>query len=331
MRRISIAVVSDVHFAGPAEKARAGHEAKVIGNGVLRGLVELYRHYVWLRDVFAHNHLLDYFIETVRDPDLVVGNGDYSCDTAFIGPMDAACYESAALCLEQLRSAYGERFVSVMGDHELGKKSIFGGAGGMRLASWERTVSELKVEPFWIHEIGVYRLIGITSSLVALPVFDADVMGEEMDGWKRLRADHLRQIEQAFSKLSKEHRVILFCHDPSALPFLAPLEGVKERLDLIEQTVIGHLHSDLIVKMSRFLSGMPHLSFLGSTVNRLSAALRQARTWKHFKVRLCPSLAGIELLKDGAFLQLELDPSGEQPLVVTRHLVPREGLMAFPN
>ena len=326
MKSVSVAVISDVHFAGPAESKRAGHESNVIGNCLLRVLVDFYRRHIWLRDVFAHNHLLDYFIETVREIDFVVGNGDYSCDTGFVGPMDEACYESAELCLAQLRSAYGGKFLSVMGDHELGKKSIFGGAGGMRLASWDRAVSGLKIKPFWTHDIGVYRLIGITSSLVGLPVFDADVLEGELEEWRRLREEHLRHIEGAFSSLSTEQRVILFCHDPSALPFLAQLTSVKERLNLIEHTVIGHLHSDAIIKMSRFLSGMPHISFMGSTVNRLSAALRQARIWKLFRVSLCPSLAGIELLKDGAFLHFELDPSGERPAVVKRHAVPREGL-----
>jgi hypothetical protein len=40
-------------------------------------------------------------------------------------------------------------------------------------------------------------------------------------------------------------------------------------------------------------------------------------------VRLCPSLAGIELLKDGGYLTAELDPEARSPLRVHRHRLPR--------
>ena len=198
MSRYSIAVVSDIHYAGPGEIERSGHESRAIGNPLLRSFVGVYRRYIWLRDVFAHNHLLEFFLDRVPQSDLVVGNGDYSCDTAFIGSVDPAAFESASLCLGKLREAYGDRFVAVMGDHELGKKSIFGGAGGMRLPSWDRALSGLKIEPFWIREVGVYRVIGIASSLVALPVFDADLLEDEVEGWNQIREKHLRQIESAF-------------------------------------------------------------------------------------------------------------------------------------
>jgi hypothetical protein len=58
---------------------------------------------------------------------------------------------------------------------------------------------------------------------------------------------------------------------------------------------------------------MPTIRFLGNTVRRLSTSLGQARHWKPFNVRLCPALAGIELLKDGGFLKVELDPDANQP------------------
>lgn len=326
MSRFSIAVVSDIHYAGPSEMERSGHESKAIGNPLLSGVVGIYRRHIWLRDVFSHNHLLDFFLNRVPHADLVVGNGDYSCDTAFIGPVDLAAFESVGLCLGKLRECYGDQFVAVMGDHELGKKSIFGGAGGMRLPSWERAISGLGIEPFWIREVGVYRIIGVTSSLVGLPVYDADLLEGEVTEWNRLREEHVRQIEDAFESLTGENKVILFCHDPSAIPFLGELDAVRKRVDQVEQTIIGHLHSELILRMSGYLSGMPHISFLGSTVNRLSAALQRARSWPEFNLRLCPSLAGIELLKDGGYLELELDPSGGEPLNVVKRSVPRAGL-----
>jgi hypothetical protein len=94
---------------------------------------------------------------------------------------------------------------------------------------------------------------------------------------------------------------------------------VRSRVDQIEQTIIGHLHSPLILWKSRVLSGMPILRFLGHSVQRFSTALREARHWRPFKVRLCPSLAGIELLKDGGYYSMELDDSGSVSARFIRH------------
>ena len=58
---------------------------------------------------------------------------------------------------------------------------------------------------------------------------------------------------------------------------------------------------------------MPPIRFLGNTVRRLSTALNEARRWRPFHVRLCPALAGIELLKDGGYCTLEIDPEARQP------------------
>src|SRR5207253_7886503 len=108
-------------------------------------------------------------------------------------------------------------------------------------------------------------------------------------------------------------RILLFCHDPTALPFLWHEAPVRGKLPQIERTIIGHLHSRLILFKSRLLAGMPVINFLGHTPHRLSSALREARYWKPFKVLLCPSLSGIELLKDGGFYTAEIDPEGHEP------------------
>lgn len=329
MSDVTIAVVSDVHFAGPEEKLRAHHEAGAIGNPILRGLMRFYRRHIWLRDVFAHNHLLDYFVHHAAEADLVVSNGDYSCDTAFVGIADPASFQSAMMCLDNLKSAFPDRMEVVLGDHELGKKSFFGGVGGMRLASWRRVLAELDVAPFWVHEIGQYRLVGLTSSLIALPVFAGDILNGERAEWTRLRERHLAQIESVFEALEDRQRVILFCHDPSALPFLAEIGVIQRRMAQVEATVIGHLHSNLIFRMSRILSGMPSIGFMGITAKRLSMALRQATTWRGFRPTLCPSLAGIELLKDGGFLEIRLDPEAGRPLRIDRRSVPRSGLQGL--
>ena len=141
----------------------------------------------------------------------------------------------------------------------------------------------------------------------------------ENAAWQTLRAEHLEQIRRAFSTLRPEDRVLLFCHDPTALPFLWREPSVHEKLPQIERTIIGHLHSPLIFLKSRLLAGMPVIRFLGHTPTRLSQALREAHYWKPFKVLLCPSLSGIELLKDGGFYSVEIDPQLGQPAAFRFH------------
>src|SRR5262249_42766204 len=145
----------------------------------------------------------------------------------------------------KLRQRFGTALHATIGDHELGKISFLGGLGGMRLASYHRTVRELGLERFWRVELGRYVLIGVTSSLIALPVFEPETLTEERSEWRRLSEEHLGEIRKAFSALQPEQRVLLFCHDPSALPFLWREEAVRTRLSQLEHTIIGHLHSNL--------------------------------------------------------------------------------------
>ena len=56
---------------------------------------------------------------------------------------------------------------------------------------------------------------------------------------------------------------------------------------------------------------------------RLTTALHESRYWKCFRVRLCPALAGIELLKDGGFYTAQLDPDAGRPVQFTFHRLPR--------
>ncbi|HMD53819.1 MAG TPA: hypothetical protein VKJ65_04635, partial [Phycisphaerae bacterium] len=71
------------------------------------------------------------------------------------------------------------------------------------------------------------------------------------------------------------------------------------------------------------LSGIPPVRFLGQSVCKITSALHQAHEWRPFKVRLCPALAGIELLNDGGYYTVALDPSARQPAVFTFHPLPR--------
>jgi hypothetical protein len=309
----AVAIVSDIHYAAPAEQARRGHEERAISQPWLRVMVRAFRRQVWLRDPLAHNHLLDRFLAAAAGADFVVANGDYSCDSAFVGVSDDAALSSAVLCLEKLRQQFLDRLAVVFGDHELGKMSLFGGQGGPRLASWQRLVGELGLPPFWQRNFGRYELMGVVSSLVALPVFAPELLPGETAAWEELRAGHLAEISRAFAALPPDRRVILFCHDPSALPWLLASEPLRQKLGQIELTVIGHLHTRLVLRLSRVLSGLPPIGFLGNSVRRMSAALWQARAWRPFHVRLCPSLAGSELLKDGGYCWLTLDPEAREP------------------
>ena len=67
----------------------------------------------------------------------------------------------------------------------------------MRLESWRRARQDLGLAPFWRVEMGCYVLIGVVSSLIALPVFEPDTLREEWPEWNRLRAEHLGEIRRS--------------------------------------------------------------------------------------------------------------------------------------
>lgn len=321
---ITLGILSDIHYASAAEQARGrDYDTLGIANPLLRRCARAYRRLIWVENPFGQNHLLDRFLAQAGTLDYVVALGDYSCDSASLGVSDEAACQSVRECLDKLRQRFGSRLQVVYGDHELGKLSFFGSRGGMRLESWRRARVELGLTPFWQLAVGRYVLLGVVSSLVALPVFETDILPAERPEWERARAEHLAEIRRAFAALQPGQRVLLFCHDPTALPFLRQEAIVRARLPQVEQTLIGHLHSNLVLWKGRLLAGMPRITFLGHTAKRFTAALREARHWHAFHVRLCPALAGIELLKDGGFLTAELDPEARQPAQFRFHRLPR--------
>lgn len=321
---LKIIIASDIHYAGPKEQARQGFEAKAIRNPLIRPLAMAYRHVIWLSEPLAHSGMLDRFLQAAGNPDFAIVNGDYSCDSAFIGLADAAAYESAAICLAKLRHKFGRNLAATLGDHELGKLSIFGGQGGLRLSAYLHCVGGLALQPFWKLEFGQYLVVGVASSIVALPVFEKEALPEEISAWRQIREDHRQQIEACFAAVKPHQKILLFTHDPTSLPYLLEIESLKKCLPQIERTIIGHLHTNLVLKTSGYLSGMPPLHFLGNFARRVSTALREARKWKAFNLLLCPSLTGIELLKDGGFYELELDPDGQIPARFQFHPLPWE-------
>ena len=323
-RATTLAILSDVHYASAAEQARGDdYELTGVTHPLLRIFLKVHHRFFWLHRQLHHNHLLDQFLAQVPATDRVIANGDFSCDTGFVGVSDDAACQSARESLGKLRARFGSSFRATYGDHELGKRAFLGGRGGLRLASFRRAQDELGLEPFWREELGRYVLIGVVSSIIALPVYETETLPEELAAWKSLRAEHLAKICAAFAALKPGQRVILFCHDPTALPWLGREPAVREKFPQIEQTIIGHLHSDFIFRLSRRLSGMPALTRFGNSVRRMSAALGEGKQWAPFHVRLCPSLTGIELWKDGGFLTAELDPDARQPAKFFRHRIRR--------
>jgi hypothetical protein len=320
----TLAVVSDIHYAGVAERARGEFCLCAVQNPLQRLAIKLYRHYFWLRDPFAHNHLLDAFLAKTAGADLAVANGDYSCDSGFVGVSDDAAFASASECLQKLRQNFGQNLRATCGDHEFGKKPLGANIGGLRLKSFARARDDLGIEPFWQVNLGNYVLMGVVSTLVAMPIYEREAIAEERAEWDDIRRKHLHAIRAAFRDLQPYQRVILFCHDPTALPFLWHEPDIRAKLSQVERTIIGHLHSKLILYKSRILAGMPSIPFLGHTARRLSLALREARLWKPFNVLLCPSLAGIELLKDGGYYTAELDLSARQPARFQFHPLRRQ-------
>ena len=323
-RPFRIAILSDVHYAGPTEKAEGDdYEHRVIENPLLRFALRQYRSNVWLRHPLQQNGQLDRFIADVPQVDYAIANGDYSCNTAAVGLSADGAMESATECIRKLRDKFGGKLRLSLGDHELGKLRLMGTRGGLRLESWQRGVEQLGIKPFWKIELGNYVLFNCTSTLIALPVFASDMLPDERNTWEKLRAEHFAEVRAAFSGIRPEQRVIFFCHDPTALPFLWRDEAVQAKIPQIEQTIIGHLHSNLYLRASRILSGVPVMKCFGHSIRRMSMAVNEARHWKPFRVRLCPSLAGIELLNDGGYYTVELEEEAKSPAKFLFHPLKR--------
>jgi len=170
---------------------------------------------------------------------------------------------------------------------------------------------------------GNYLLLGVTSSPLAFPVYEPESLPDERSAWLALRDAHPNEIRHALVALRPAQRVLLFCHDPTALLFLRRDETVRRSLAQIEQTVIGHLHSAFYFQQSSLLTGMPTIRFLGNSIRRMTQALSDARCWRDFKVRLCPSMAGIELRKDGEFYEAKIDEAASRPAQFLFHALPR--------
>jgi hypothetical protein len=319
-----ILVLSDVHYACEAEAARGEFEIEAVKHPVARAWVTAWMRLIWMRRPGPQNGLLERFLHVAGDADLVVANGDHTVNSAFVGLSDPASLESARICLDKLRRRFGDALCATIGDHELGKNGFAVECGGMRLESFHLARESLGLKPVWRTDLGAYSVIGVTSSLLALSLYEAELRVDEAGEWRRLAREHAEEVVATFRGVAKDRRILLFCHDPSALPFLRELPGIRDEMGRIEATVIGHLHSGSIFEMAGCLAGVPKLPLPGAALRRINAGLNRARVWRAFRTRFCPCLAGIQLLGDGGFLEIELDEEGQTPATFHTHAWKRD-------
>src|SRR5579884_3171152 len=117
-REFQILILSDVHYAGAIEKSRRNdYEYRELRNPFLRTFNWAYRHFLWMRKPLEHNSHLDDLIANAGSPDWVIANGDYNCDTQWVGLSDHGSMQSARECLGKLRERFPSNFRATIGDH----------------------------------------------------------------------------------------------------------------------------------------------------------------------------------------------------------------------
>lgn len=314
-----VAVISDIHVSGPMERARSAASYRELGNGLhpirrklRRGLhrvrTRLWNaHPEWREEAFlrALAHVAEF------NPDWVIANGDYGGDHGGVGVSDDATFESAAGVVRAIRRMFRDRCRFVFGDHDLGKYSTILREGGIRLESLERGEQKLGIPSFWHEEDDGYHLIGVNSSLFTLDLFLPEALAHEVPEWERRRAAHVEQVCDTFARLPGRARIVLFCHDPSALHALSHLKPVRNRLSQIDMTVIGHLHAPGLLKLARLVPKRASAWRPKYPVARIVAhGLQGVASWRMFHPVVCPSTFGTGHHVRGGVLFIEKDRTG---------------------
>jgi hypothetical protein len=325
---VRLAVMSDVHVMGVGEEEMSeaserdlGREDHPVRAGLRRRLNGL-RNRFWHWDSESRQACFLHALEIIDEhqPDLVILNGDYGGDHEGVGLSDDHTFDSAALVIDMVRDIFPDRSRLVFGDHDLGKYNTLRGRGGIRLASLHRGEDLLGIESFWQHPFGRYHLIGVNSSLLTLALFQPEALPEEWEEWQRLRQEHARQIEDAFQGLSDDARVVLFCHDPSALSEVASLPAVAARAPQILRTIVGHVHTPVLLQMNRLLRHAPLIKTRYPIARIISQGAKGSRTWKMFHPLVCPSTFGVGNHISGGVLFLTGDET-HQPLAAERRRI----------
>lgn len=322
-----VAVLSDVHVLGPGEErkerrvaAELGADRSAVSRGWRRALHRLRRRFWNWHPAPREACFLRALDEiAARHPDLVVANGDYGGDVGGIGLSDPATFASVAHVVEMIRATFPGRARFVFGDHEIGKYSTALQRGGIRLESLRRGEKEIGIASHWVERQGDFLLVGVHSTLLALDLFLPEALPSEVDGWVRRRDEHLAEVEHTFEGLPRGGRVILFCHDPSALSVLHERPAVRARLDRVACTVLGHLHTPKLLPLTRAAGRLTGWSPRYPVARIIARGAQGAGAWKAFRPVVCPSTFGTGHHFAGGVLLLETGRGGE--FFVRRHRV----------
>ena len=315
---VKLAVISDIHILGPMEMEAAAQAHSGIGHGLhpirrkwRRGLHRVRRR-LWNGHlearVPAFRHAMARLLE--YDPDWIIANGDLGGDYGGVGLSDDATFESVGVVVKMVRELFADKGLFVFGDHDLGKYSTALRGGGIRLHSLERGEKQLGIPSFWHKKDEDFHLIGVNSSLFTLDFFLPEALAHEIPEWQRLRAEHIERVSHAFDGLPKNARVVLFCHDPSALTALAQVPVVQKRMSHIELTVVGHLHSPSLLRLTKLAKLARRWKPKYPVARIIAQGLNGVDAWAQFNPVVCPSTFGTGHHVAGGLLFIERDRYG---------------------
>ncbi len=322
-----LSVISDIHVLGPSEHERARELVSDIGrqHGMFRAL---WRHFLH----GARNRFWNWkpesrracFMRALEDmhayhPDWVIANGDYGGDAEGVGLSHENTYESAAGVITLMREIFPERCHFIFGDHDIGKYSTIMRQGGIRLASLDVGEQQLGIRSFWHERVDDIQLIGVNSSLITLDHFLPEALTEEVPEWRRRREEHEQRVAETFATLEQDARVILFCHDPSALGVLIRNPIIYDKVRHIELTVLGHLHEPRLLSVIQRLPKLPEWKPRYPVARIITEGLRSAQTWSLFKPIVCPSPFGTGHHLSGGLLYVE--KNADNKIVARRHRI----------
>lgn len=320
---MKLAILSDLHVLGPGEMELHEASLEALGDGLPRHR-SAWRHFLhrirrrlWVDHPEARHASFVKALKEIRhyDPDKLVVNGDYGGDTGGIGLSCEHTFESAASVIESIRAHFPNRCNFVFGDHDIGKYSTAFRGGGIRLDSITRGEQQLGIRSFWEERLGDFHLVGVNSSLLTLHLFLPEALADEVSEWQRLREDHIRQLQDAFSRLGADEQVILFCHDPGALSVINGIPEVRQRIHQIKLTVLGHYHDPRLLSLAKLVPPFPNLQLKYPVARILFHGISDARSWARYNPVVCPATYGTGQHVRGGCLFIETNARGE---LVTR-------------
>jgi len=87
-RDIQLILLSDIHYAAAAERARGNdYEIRVIQNPLVRAFARLYRNFIWMRHPLERGRQLDRFLAECGPAEHVIVNGDHAKPNSATAPI----------------------------------------------------------------------------------------------------------------------------------------------------------------------------------------------------------------------------------------------------